>query len=238
MEVGIRDAPWQDPERARPSSAERERVTSVVAGETDPAAAWAKLAGAGLVQKEVHGYPAWSYPEELFETCHSCKGTNEDWMYGGPCLACTHFGRRLAGYRPSPHPPTLRHVIEFGARAAAMPRASVAVVTLIERLRSWGGPTPKRIEWILEDVSLGDRRLVLPRCLVPVLEALRAGLGDPTISARSGSGWLTQGRHAWRVAARRRLDCAQGLDPFEPVEEIFHAGFYVELTPEAARIFC
>lgn len=212
-DAGLRQALWKDRDRGPPRRAARAPVIAAVAGHSDPAVAWASLAKAQLLPPAVFGNPCWTYLEELFETCHSCKGTNEDWMFGGACNACMYFGRNRTGYRAGPHPSTMEHVIEYGADAAVIPHVAAAARTLVERLVPWGGPTPVAIQWIREDVGLLDRRFVMPECMKPVFEGLRRDLGDPTIPTRSGAGWFTQGREAWSTAATHGLECARTPDP-------------------------
>lgn len=219
---------WKDPFPRKPARAAREPVGTAVKGLSDPSRAWATL----VPQLNAR----WTFLEELFEVCKSCGGSALD-AYAGACYACNYDGRTLSGWKASPHPPSMRHVAAFGADLEVMRRLDAAVQKLSERLVPWGGAPATKLEWVLAELnhsSDADFR-VPPRCIRPVLAALREG--DPSIELGLNEGWLTQAQRAWKAASSEKL-YRGGADPFEPLSEIMQAGYRVEITGEIARLSC
>lgn len=209
------DAPWKDPFTRTPRRAELARVTQLVAGETDPVRAWARVTTAE---------PRWQFVEERFVTCTSCGGSGLD-PYAGACYGCTHDGKSLSEYVTAPHPPSLQHVLAFGADLPAMRAVEAAVHQLLERLAPWGVSATPQLDWLAEAPSHVRGGHTIPNCLVPVFQALRAQSKDPTIPDGGFSeGWFSQGRRAWHDV-RALHPFSERADPFEPLRAILEAGY-------------
>ncbi len=210
-------APWKDPFARAPKRTDRARVETAARSFAEPALAWAALAPPN---------PRWTFVEEVFETCSSCSGSGLD-PYAGACYGCSHNGKVVSGYRWTPHPPSMRHVIGFASDLAAMLQVDAAMCTLLERLAPWGRSAATNIEWLAEEPSHpgGSAPDWIPNCMVPVFKALRAALEDPTIPEGGLSlGWFSQGTRAWQNAAHRK-PFAERKNPFEPLGTIVGAGY-------------